>query len=885
MDGRISTFRDNGSSSSSSSSSGYYSKDDDSLVGSLGSLEEAIHLMEGHSQPSAPPGSVRTVGTIEDSLLAAAPVGETSAHSEDAVTPQEEHHYHNQQQEQVQQGHFNENSQDHPAREAEPQSDPRWPCIVFGILIGSLLLIVLPLCLYAGWIIFRHHSFRSRLPLASGLECRRDSHCSSGVCAYGTSSRMEVARAESSDEDEEQICCPDGSLWTTGYSTDGVFRRVCTGMPVGTRCGTMDEMCASGLCIGGSCVDRALRSQERCDRNRECEHNACAHSEAYVGAPTACCATSTTHLSTVPLGLEETTSDAHLTVQVCGELDAGAFCHDVDALCASGLCINQRCAAIALPDWEECKSGNSNHCQSGACGWSTLSNATMCCPNGATTVLAGSLDSTEGALDLADRTLCSSMPLRAPCFDSDEVCASGHCINGFCAATLLRTEQDCIDPADCSSGFCALADASATASTVCCPESDLNGVCTDRGLGADCGENLDICSGLLVCLQGQCSWPLIDNEFCSSSRTCLSQACAQGAGVFEAPTVCCASGQMTPGSVENPEGEFVPVSLCTEQPSGTECGNNDAMCANGLFCVNGRCGQRLGPLELCVASNDCADGACALANADANSSNVCCALGQTARGSIVDGAGGSTVATVCANQPIGAHCGTFTGLCAPALRCIDETCAVPLSAGAPCTESLECASGTCAAHSANQTVAFTVCCESSITTFEDLFDPSGNSVIGVSEVCGSPPSASSSSDRMTSTFPIPVAVRRMTVLHSGIQDTNVTQAINVVDREKYDAVGEATCTIMVDFIQQAVLEPIDSHDCFITMIEPGPLLSYFLVVFFQQNASLTEDEMYSVLQSSFASNQDDVVQDLVLQLPPSNPFAQTTGVLLSSPTS
>lgn len=72
-----------------------------------------------------------------------------------------------------------------------------------------------------------------------GKECDEDSDCENTACGL-----------ELFDDSSQLLCCPSGGV--VFYRFGNRFINVYTGQSNGLQCGR-DEMCTSGLCLGGIC--------------------------------------------------------------------------------------------------------------------------------------------------------------------------------------------------------------------------------------------------------------------------------------------------------------------------------------------------------------------------------------------------------------------------------------------------------------------------------------------------------------------------------------------------------------------------------------------------------------------------------------------------------
>jgi hypothetical protein len=550
---------------------------------------------------------------------------------------------------------------------------------------------------------------------ASGIEmfdpCIESNDCISGACG------LEEAYATSTT-----ICC-NGTAVASGmvWGNSSLDHTVCANRPVGTYCDTINEMCTSGLCIDGYCVNEALADFSPCSEGPDCENQRCALASANASASSICCPN-----GTITSGSLNVDGYYVYDLLFCGDMPDGTFCGDVSSICASGFCINQTCApGIAI--FEPC--AESNHCVSGACALqeANATSTTICC-NGTTT--------TTGLVwgnSLSYQSVCANRPSGTFCDTMNEMCASGLCINGYCVNEALADFSPCLEGSDCVHGNCSLSAANASAPEICCPYGQTttnysdweyygdmpNVFCGGMTDGTYCGDIPSMCASGF-CINQMCAPGTESLERCSKSSDCRSGACGRLQARVKSPTVCCdgSSGSLT-GPIVDGNKTSGSALLCAGRPLGTFCNEMDSMCTSGL-CIGGFCSEEaLADDEQCQDGTDCQNGACGLRRADDKSPRICCPGGA----SITDWSAQGTYDTVCSAMPVGTFCRDLNNVCLSGF-CVNQTCASDrLAELAPCTGASDCQTGVCELAFANFS-ASKVCCPTSATSF--VYDETGD---------------------------------------------------------------------------------------------------------------------------------------------------------------
>ena len=181
-----------------------------------------------------------------------------------------------------------------------------------------------------------------------GAVCDNHFDCYNGACALA-----------SADPTAPYICCPTGeyvflanpyengdeqeegpSSWTSATSSHSGLR-VCTGQPEGASCSQdqdVDNLCASGLCIGGTCRANRLTPGAACMDHSDCENLVCALSSLEKESTKICCPSNNHKHVYEPETLK--------LMDVCTGQPLGAVCgyYNNHVLCESGSCISGVCA-------------------------------------------------------------------------------------------------------------------------------------------------------------------------------------------------------------------------------------------------------------------------------------------------------------------------------------------------------------------------------------------------------------------------------------------------------------------------------------------------------------------------------------------------------------
>merc|ERR1712029_1263600 len=119
----------------------------------------------------------------------------------------------------------------------------------------------------------------------------------------------------------------------------------CAGQPIGVPCGTSDEICATGACVGKACAISKLLDGEICTSDNDCIRGKCGYDSFSPSSSLVCCASGAT------MRVSAKTSDGWPSTRTryfCTDQPDGTVCGSTDALCASDACVDQVCTASKL---------------------------------------------------------------------------------------------------------------------------------------------------------------------------------------------------------------------------------------------------------------------------------------------------------------------------------------------------------------------------------------------------------------------------------------------------------------------------------------------------------------------------------------------------------
>ena len=167
--------------------------------------------------------------------------------------------------------------------------------------------------------------------VADGGKCdlKDDEDCQNGSCG----------KAFYNADEDNYICCPSGKK-----DRIAAGNYICTELPLGTKCGSHDSFCASGICIEGECVADRRNPGEICssafDSSISGDDNDCVGNtpcgKVYPNGELRCCKSGST------------------SAGWCNNLDAEEACGDENSLCKSGACVNGECKAKLQDVGESC---------------------------------------------------------------------------------------------------------------------------------------------------------------------------------------------------------------------------------------------------------------------------------------------------------------------------------------------------------------------------------------------------------------------------------------------------------------------------------------------------------------------------------------------------
>lgn len=209
----------------------------------------------------------------------------------------------------------------------------------------------------------------SNRPTGDACENLANSLCKSNICVEGLCQGIEQEAGAVCDNHfdcqnsacaleaphlaAKHICCPTGDYVFVARPEpkNGVFigpnsLRVCTGQPEGTPCQGLDQdldnMCASGNCIDGTCRSQRLPVGADCKKDEDCQNYVCAWSNLEQSDDSKICCPSGDHKH-IYVPSEENTDGT--LVDVCTGQPKGAACgdHDIHVLCDSGYCVDGFC--------------------------------------------------------------------------------------------------------------------------------------------------------------------------------------------------------------------------------------------------------------------------------------------------------------------------------------------------------------------------------------------------------------------------------------------------------------------------------------------------------------------------------------------------------------
>ena len=508
------------------------------------------------------------------------------------------------------------------------------------------------------------------------------SECSADVPASETCDGVDN---DCDGETDEESCDDDNECTQDGCDPAGgcLFQPLTgDGCDDGDDC-TLTDKCDNGVCAGNPVT---------CNDGNECTDDLC-DPQGGCNFPT----------NTLP----------------CNDGDPCTFGdHCADGACAGGLALNcddgNPCTEDACAEGEgcahtatvgSCDDGNvctaGDHCEEGACVWSSL----VACDD-------GNSCTTDTC---APGGGCTYQPNSSACDDSDLCTLGDKCANGQCSPGQM---MDCDDSNPCTADSCnpLLGCVHANNSAPCddfdpCTGEDFcaAGLCVGTG-APDCDDNnpctTDYCNPMVGCTTAPNTNPCNDGNACTLNDTCSGGICGAGNGVT------CDDG--------NPcTDDFCdPATGCKYTPNSGPCDDNNS-CTEGDQCEEGACiGQSAIPcnddnpctVDTCAPGEGCkhtvAPGPCS--DGDACTVNDSCADGACVPGAQQDCNDG--------NPCTGDSCSEGT--------CVHDPLDLPCDDGNPCTEGDLCVEGLC------KGPAPTECDDGNLCT-TDYCDPSSGCVFTI----------------------------------------------------------------------------------------------------------------------------------------------------------
>ena len=510
-----------------------------------------------------------------------------------------------------------------------------------------------------------------------GERCSWPEFCASGSCAYNRENSGGRVR----------ICCPTGGETFSKADTNMIF---CEGVALaGTQCSD-PRICASGMCIMGTCVNELLQDGETCRSDVDCANSKCTSRHSNREYPKVCC----------PNGEFTTINDRGINKEVCLHAPSSTYCGSnpaYDEICQSKKCIDNYCADTGLNDGKKCK--QDHHCLSGKCAHGDVKLSTsdpnynkICCPGGSYFT-----DTIRGIT----YDFCKEAELGTTCGNSDasydEMCASGHCVGKVCANLLADMAKGCSKDDDCQSGKCAQYSlfyqvSSGSTSQMCCPGGRSMSAQSTWGrpieicvgvapAGDNCDRYDDFCqSGVCVdqsCKEGQVQ----DFLYCESDSDCLNNVCGNSGGGTYYTDVCCPNGDFFTRTFADRRGVIDTHTFCRGMPQGTNCHSYaedrdyDEMCDSGN-CIRGTCqDKQLDDMETCTQDSNCSSGVCARSVIG----RYCCPKGEFFFVNETPDRSTPTNVRYCKNMPSGSRCYNYDAkrplhdLCASG-ECVNWEC-------------------------------------------------------------------------------------------------------------------------------------------------------------------------------------------------------------------
>jgi hypothetical protein len=493
-----------------------------------------------------------------------------------------------------------------------------------------------------------------------GLVCDNHADCQNHACA------LEVVPDSSDTTLPQTVCCPTGEYafvidpFDSSNGDSGSAVAVCTGQPVGASCSDLDELCTSGVCLSGICQARPQAEGSVCENDLDCATRVCAWSSLEVvhsrSVGKVCCP-SGDHTYVFFVGKQELND-------VCTGQPVGANCADnMNALCASGVCVHGTCQETTQPAGSMCD--DDWDCSSDVC----VNEVCMESKQELNDICDSDRDCTSG-ICIGGRCRESIQPAGGVC-DVDSDCISGVCIMNACASETQAPGAICDSNTDCANRACAWSAATpvhtqlddlgnnsplqiqedlAGEMMICCPSGESHFIPAPYGRRV-CTGQVEFCANNVdgLCSSGVCVFGV-----CMDGKRPVGEEC-------DSPTDCL-------------DGTYCIAGVCQaeKQSVGLPC-KNDNECQSSV-CVSNLCAADRQPsASPCDNDSDCVNGVCSWSSLKVGASTICCPTNadryvpweyRTALLENDDTGAAAKNKRVCTGQPSGAPCGITSGICA-----------------------------------------------------------------------------------------------------------------------------------------------------------------------------------------------------------------------------
>ncbi|MEZ4310936.1 MAG: DNRLRE domain-containing protein [Polyangiaceae bacterium] len=524
---------------------------------------------------------------------------------------------------------------------------------------------------------------------SDGAACDDGNACTVGeTCQSGQCTGSPVTCAPLDDCHEAGVCDPGTGFCTAPEKLDG---SPCDDADLCTS----DDVCISGLCMGGqavSCFDGSACTTDVCDPQQGCVNatvscddgdactaDSCDPAGGCAHEPIVCddgdvCTVDTCDPATgcgiAPLSCDDGNA---CTVDGC---DAQTGCTHGPLSCNDGnLCTTDSCdpatgcgtTPVVCPPPDGCHEPASCDEATGRCAYAAKPDGAACDDGDACT-----------QTDTCQAGTCSGgNPVVCPAPDACHEPSTCNAATGTCDLVAKPDGTSCTDGNACTQVDTCLSGACVAGTPVICPPPD---ACHDAGT---CDPSTGVCDNPAKPNGAACD----DGNACTTSDTCQSGACTSGTPVTcAAPDQCHDAGTCDPstGVCDNPA-----------KPDGAACDDGTA-CTAGDTCQSGAC--QSGPALDCNDGNPCTDDAC-------DAATGCAHLANTAP---CDDGDACTTGDQCA-----------AGQCTPAgyLSCDDgndctaDTCdPVTACASVPVADNTSCGVGVCQSGACDTQYCANECC-------------------------------------------------------------------------------------------------------------------------------------------------------------------------------